>query len=41
MLTSEGGSIGDYFESLKLKKSAAIEDSKLTGYGFLASFAAK
>lgn len=33
--------IGDYFDQLKLKKSAAIEDTKLTGYGFLAGIAAQ
>ncbi len=39
MLTSELG-IGDYFEGLKLKKQTAVEDNKLTGYGFLAGLAA-
>lgn len=39
MLTSEAG-IGDYFDAMKIKKQTAIEDCKLTGYGFLAGMAA-
>eukprot|EP00347_Sterkiella_histriomuscorum_P000515 403375550 len=41
MLTSSNGQLGDYFETLKLKKSAAIEDTKLSGFGFLAGIAAQ
>ena len=40
MLSSENGVIGDYFESLRKRPLNSIQDTKITGYGFLAGVAA-
>lgn len=41
MLSSENGFIGDYFESIKKKPQSSVQDTKITGYGFLAGVAAQ
>ncbi len=41
MLTSNDGSIGDYFNTSNKNAQSHLEDAKLTGFGFIADLAAQ